>query len=231
MIQKIFALVALGLVVSVPCRAEEKIQSLDSIYGFVKETIEQSLKTSAEYEISVLPLDNQLKLPECTKPLEVFKAADLVKAGRATIGVRCDAEKKWSIFVSAIIKVYEHVIVLTRAAQRGELITGQYLAIDKRDVSKCRGDFLTQTGQVENKQAARNLPAGTILGARSVVEPPMVKRKDKITISSTQPGFAIQMSGIAMMDGVKGQLIRVKNENSGRIIGATVIEPGLVLVK
>jgi flagellar basal body P-ring formation protein FlgA len=231
MTQRIFALVALGLVVSVPCGAEEKTQSLDSLYGFVKETIEQSVKTSAEYEISVLPLDNQLKLPECTKPLEVFKATDLVKAGRATIGVRCDAEKKWSLFVSAIIKVYEHVIVLTRAVQRGELITGQYLAVEKRDVSKCRGDFLTQPGQVENKQAARNLPAGTILGARSVVEPPMVKRKDKITISSAQPGFAIQMSGIAMMDGVKGQLIRVKNENSGRIIGATVIEPGLVLVK
>lgn len=59
----------------------------------------------------------------------------------------------------------------------------------------------------------------------------MVKRKDKVTISSAQPGFAIQMSGIAMTDGVKGQLIKVKNENSGRIISATVIEPGQVLVK
>jgi flagella basal body P-ring formation protein FlgA len=34
-----------------------------------------------------------------------------------------------------------------------------------------------------------------------------------------------------MMDGTKGQRIRVKNENSGRIISATVIEEGLVAVK
>lgn len=231
MMKRLCAYAMLGFAVSLPCRAEEKIQSLDSIYGFVKETIEQNLKTSAEYEINVLPLDNQLRLAECTQPLEVFKSTEIVKAGRATLGIRCNAEKKWSIFVSAIIKVYENVIVLTRAVQRGDVITAQHLATEKRDVSKYRGDFLTEAGQVENKQAARNLPAGTVLGAKSLVEPPMVRRKDKVTITSAQPGFAIQMSGIAMMDGAKGQLIRVKNESSGRIIGAVVVEPGLVQAK
>jgi flagellar basal body P-ring formation protein FlgA len=39
------------------------------------------------------------------------------------------------------------------------------------------------------------------------------------------------MSGIAMMDGIKGQVIKVKNESSGRIISGTVLESGVVLVK
>jgi flagellar basal body P-ring formation protein FlgA len=231
MIKNRFVILALGLVFFTPCHAEEKFQSLDSIYEFVKETIARNINPSTEYEVSVLPLDSQLKLPECTKPLEVFRATDLIKAGRASIGVRCNAEKKWSIFTSAVIKAYESVIVLTQPIQRGEIITRQHLAIEKRDVSKTRGDFITQAEQVENKQAARNMPAGTILGLRSFVEPPLVKRKDKITISTAQPGFNIRISGIAMMDGVKGQLIKVKNESSGRIISGTVIEPGLVLVK
>jgi flagellar basal body P-ring formation protein FlgA len=231
MINVRFALLLLSLFLIAPSYAEEKFQSLDSIYEFVKETVAQNIKTSADYEITVLPLDDQLKLPFCTKPLETFRATDLIKAGRASIGVRCNSEKKWSIFASAVIRAYEHVIVLTQAVQRGDIITAQHLAVEKRDVSKCRGDFVTQVEQIENKQAARNLPAGSILGLRNVIEPPMVKRKDKITISNAQPGFAIQMSGIAMMDGVKGQLIRVKNENSGRIIGATVIDSGLVLVR
>jgi len=231
MIKNRFVILALGLVFFTPCHAEEKFQSLDSIYEFVKETIARNINPSTEYEVSVLPLDSQLKLPECTKPLEVFRATDLIKAGRASIGVRCNAEKKWSIFTSAVIKTYESVIVLTQPIQRGEIITRQYLAIEKRDVSKTRGDFMTQAEQVENKQAARNAPAGIILGLRSFVEPPLVKRNDKITISTTQPGFNIRESGIAMMDGVKGQLIKVKNESSGRIISGTVIEPGLVLVK
>lgn len=226
-----FVIFVLGLAFFTPCHAEEKFQSLDSIYEFVKETIARNINPSTEYEVSVLPLDSQLKLPECTKPLEVFRATDLIKAGRASIGVRCNAEKKWSIFVSAIIKAYESVIVLTQPIQRGEIFTRQHLNIEKRDISKVRGDFITQVEQVENKQAARNMPAGAILGLRSFSEPPLIKRNDKIVISSVQSGFSIRMGGISMMDGVKGQVIKVKNENSGRIISAIVIEPGLVLVK
>ncbi|MDD1626460.1 MAG: flagellar basal body P-ring formation protein FlgA, partial [Methylococcaceae bacterium] len=191
----------------------------------------RNINTSAEYEISVLPLDSQLKLPECTEPLEAFTTTDSIKAGRTSIGIRCNAEKKWSIFTSAVIKVYETVIVLSRSVQRGEIITRQHLATEKRDVSKFRGDFITQVEQVENKQAARYTQAGTILGLRSFIEPRLIKRGDKIIISAIQPAFAIRMNGVAMMDGTKSQLIRIKNENSGRIINATVIEPGLVSVK
>lgn len=231
MIKKSFAIFGLSVVFFMPCRAEQKLQSHDSIYEFVKETIARNMNATAEYEISVFPLDSQLRLPECAEPLEAFKTDDLIKAGRMSIGVRCSAEKKWSIFTSAVIKAYETVIVLSRPVRRGEIITRQHLAIEKRDVSKLRGDFITQAEQVENKQAAHNAQAGAILGSRSFVEPRLIKRGDKIIINSIQPAFAIRMNGVAMMDGTKGQLIRVKNENSGRIINATVIEPGLVSVK
>lgn len=131
MIKNRFVILALSLVFFTPCHAEQKFQSHDSIYALVKETIARNINTSAEYEISVFPLDSQLKLPECTEPLEVFKATELIKAGRASIGVRCNAEKKWSIFASAVIKAYETVIVLSRPVQRGEIITTQHLAVEK----------------------------------------------------------------------------------------------------
>ena len=229
MIKNSFVVLALALGFFTPGHAEEKFQSLNSIYEFVKDTVASNINTS-EYEISVIPLDSLLKLPECSVPLEAFKTTG-IKAGRTAIGVRCVAEKKWSIFTSADIKIYETVVVLSRPVQRGEIITKEHLAIEKRDVSKLRGDFVTQTEQIENKQAARQIQAGAILGLRSFIEPMVIKRGDKIIISSIQTDFAIRMSGVAMMDGTKGQFIRIKNENSGRIISATVIEPGLVSVK
>ena len=231
MIKNNLVILALALGVFTPVHAEQKFQSLDSIYEIVKDTVARNINTSSEYETTVLPLDSQLKLPECTGALEAFTTTDAIKAGRTSIGVRCNAEKKWSIFTSVVIKVYETVIVLTRPVQRGDIITGQHLAIEKRDVSKLRGDFITQAEQVENKQAARYLEAGAIMGLRSFIEPRLIKRGDKIIITSMQPAFAIRMNGVAMMDGTKGQRIRIKNENSGRIISATVVEAGLVAVK
>ena len=158
MIKNSLVILALALGSFTPGHAEQKFQSHDSIYELVKDTVARNINTAAEYEISVLPLDSQLKLPECTEALEAFTTTDLIKAGRASIGVRCNAEKKWSIFTSVVIKVYETVIVLSRPVQRGEIITRQHLAIEKRDVSKLRGDFVTQAEQIENKQAARQMP-------------------------------------------------------------------------
>ncbi len=212
-------------------QAEESFQALDSIYGFVKETIDTSMSANGDFEINVLPLDTQLKLRECTKPLEAVRTNNLIKAGRVSIGVHCSGEKKWSIFVSAIIKVYEPVIVLTRPVQRGEIIARQDLNIERRDVSGARGDFVTQFEQIENKAAARNLSSGAILGMKSVLVPPLIKRKDKVIISSGETGVSVQMSGTALMDGTKGQVIKVKNDTSGRIISGMVIESGMVLVK
>ena len=226
-----FLVLLVGFLMSTASYAEENSQSLDSIYAFVKATIEANLSGNGDFEINVLPLDTQLKLAECSKPLESFKTNNLIKAGRVSIGVHCSGEKKWSIFVSAIIKSYAFVIVLTRPVQRGEIISQQHLSLERMDISNTRGDYATGFEQIENKEAARNLPSGSILGMKSIVEPPLIKRKDKVSINSGEAGFSVQMSGIALMDGAKGQVIRVKNESSGRVISGTVVEAGVVLVK
>lgn len=221
---------ALAFVFFTTAHAEQGSQSHESIGEAVKTYIAQNINLQGDYEVTLVPLDSRLNLPQCAEPLEAFTTNAVIKAGRSTIGVRCNAEKKWSIFTSAIIKTYRMVAVLMQPIQRGEIITQQHLAIEKRDVSNLREDFVTQIDQAENKQVTRQLNTGAILSLSNLVEPKLIKRGDKIVISTTRSDFSIRMSGIAMMDGTKGQLIQVKNQNSGRIISATVVEPGLVSV-
>ncbi|CAA9892686.1 Flagella basal body P-ring formation protein FlgA [Candidatus Methylobacter favarea] len=230
MIKNIFIMLILFWTFFAPGYADQRSQSPASISEAVKNFIAQKINTSAEYEISLIPVDSQLKLPECTEPLEAFTTTGLIKAGRNSIGIRCPAQTKWSIFTSSVIKFYQQVLVLSKPVQRGEIITSQHLALEKRDVSNLRDDFFTEAQQVENKQAIRQMPAGTILSLRNFVDPKLIKRGDKVIISAIQPAFAIRMNGIAVMDGAKGQTIRIKNQNSGRIINATVVESGLVAV-
>ncbi|MDD5578840.1 MAG: flagellar basal body P-ring formation chaperone FlgA [Methylobacter sp.] len=230
MIKNIVILLTLFFVFFAPGHAGQRIQSHASIDEAVNNFIAQKINTSAEYEISLIPIDSQLKLPECAEPLEAFTPTGSIKAGRNSIGIRCNAKMKWSIFTSSIIKFYQQVLVLSKPVQRGEIITSQHLSLEKRDVSNLRDDFFTQTDQVENKQAIRQTPAGAILSLRNFIDPKLIKKGDKVTISSIQPAFTIRMSGIAVMDGAKGQNIRIKNQTSGRIINATVIDSGLAAV-
>jgi len=230
MIKNTFLFLAVNFILLTTAHAEQGWQSHESIDDVVKSYIAQNINLPEEYEVSLIPLDSRLRLPQCLDPLEAYTTSNIIKPGRAIIGVRCNTEKKWSIFTSAIIKTYQMVVVLSQPIQRGDIITRQHLAIEKREVSNLREDFVTQPEQVENKQATRQLNSGTILSLRNLVEPTLIKRGDKVVISSTKPNFSIKMSGVAMMDGTKGQLIRIKNQNSGRLINATVIEPGLVSV-
>ncbi len=211
--------------------AEQRFQTHESIYQIVKNTLAKKTNQPADYNINFIPLDSQLQLPECTKPLEAIATTEVIKAGRISIRVNCSATKKWAIYVSAMITVYEKILILSQPVQRGEIITSAQFFSERRDVSRLREDFFTEVEQVENKQATRPLATGTILSLRNVSEPVMVKKGDKVVISSSNTAFSITMGGLAMMDGVKGQRIRVKNENSGRLINATVVEPGLVSVK
>jgi flagella basal body P-ring formation protein FlgA len=230
MTKNILLILALTFIASATAYAEQGSQSHESITEAVRGFIDQNINLQGEYEVSLTPLDSRLNLPQCAEPLEAFTSNGLIKAGRMTIGIRCNVEKKWSIFTSAIIKIYQMVVVLSQPIQRGEIFTRQHLAIEKREVSNLRDDFVTQIEQIENKQATRQLNTGTIISPRNLAEPKLVKRGDKVVISTAKPEFSIRMNGIAMMDGAKGQLITVKNQNSGRIINATVIEPGLVSV-
>jgi flagella basal body P-ring formation protein FlgA len=230
MTKNILLILALTFIASATAYAEQGSQSHESIAEAVRGFIDQNINLPGEYEVSLTPLDSRLNLPQCAEPLEAFTSNGLIKAGRMTIGIRCNVEKKWSIFTSAIIKIYQMVVVLSQPIQRGEIFTRQHLAIEKREVSNLRDDFVTQIEQIENKQATRQLNTGTIISPRNLAEPKLVKRGDKVVISTAKPEFSIRMNGIAMMDGAKGQLITVKNQNSGRIINATVIEPGLVSV-
>ncbi len=216
------------LVLSLNAQADQPLQSHESIHAVVSDYLTQHIGLNGEYEISLTPLDARLRLPQCSQALEAYTQNDITRAGRVAVGVRCNSENKWSIFTSAIIKVYQNVVVLARPVERGEVISPQHLTIERKDVSSLREDFATQTDEFENKQAVRHLDVGTILSARHAIIPKMIKRGDKVIITSAKPGFMIQMNGQAMTEGSKGQQIKVKNDNSGRIISATVIEPGHV---
>jgi len=89
-----------------------------------------------------------------------------------------------------------------------EIITPQHLAIEKEHVSRLRGDC-PPGGRLKTKQAARDAPAGAVLGSATVfIEPGSSSERDKLLSGARySPSLLLfRMNGVAMMDGTKGQL-------------------------
>ena len=231
MTAKILILLIIICSLSTDGHAETHYQAHTAIYQTVTDYITGNIDTTSEYEISIAPLDRRLKLPECTNSLQAFTPNNQsLQGGRLSIGVRCNKINQWSIFTSVMLKIYENVLVLSQPLRRGQILTRQHIAIEKRDTANLRNGYIKRIELVENKQVTRHLAAGTVLKEGLVTEPTLIKRGEKIIISAAAPSYNIRMQGLALMDGIKGQSIRVKNISSGRTIAAKVIKPGLVSV-
>ena len=207
--------------------AEPQWQTHESIYEAVKAYVAQNINTTAEYEINIVPLASRLNLALCEQPMEVF-TPNLVKAGRVAVNVRCSTGKKWAIFVPVIITPFENIVVLTQNMQHGDKVTEHHVALARKNVTQLHNNYLTDITQVINKQVSHNLSVGTVITQKDLFEAKLIKRGDHVVMTSSSLGIAIRMNGIAQSDGSRGQVIRVKNQNSERMVNATVIDTGVV---
>ena len=212
--------------------ASDASQSHESILNSAKQYIVGILQQQGrgDFEIAMAPLDARLQLPLCGVPLQAFTTSNLGNSGYLTVGVRCAGAKPWSIYTSARVKSYQEVMVLTRPMHRGELVTARDLSLRRMEIADLRDDYFVSAKPALNQRLTRSLTAGSVLYANQLTPVKLVKRGEKIHIQAHTPYLVVKMSGEALMDGVKGQRIRVRNARSRRIIEGVVVARGVIQV-
>ncbi len=204
-------------------------QSLQSIEDAVMTYVKSSLEVGGNYQITETQFDPRLQLPLCEQPLQVFAQGE-IKAGRNTIGVRCGGSKSWMIYSVVGIKSYKDVLVLSKSLRRNEMIRAEDIVTETRDIATLQQGYVLDPAEVINKQASRNLAAGSVLNKLSYEELILIKRGERVNIQSGKAGLLISATGTALTDGAKGERISVKNITSQRVIQGIVVDPGLVSV-
>ena len=121
-------------------------------------------------------------------------------------------------------------IVVTRLVERGSMIdpsNSQEEAVTVR----IPNDAVTNPIQLNRATAKRRLTPGTIIRFSDITLQPHVVAEESTTLQLRRPQFTLTMEALAMEDGYIGDRIRVRNQESGEIIYATVIDIGLVEVR
>ena len=84
---------------------------------------------------------------------------------------------------------------------------------------------------VVGKILQRPLAAGKPFDARFLKPRLLVKRGQEVVLLANTSSLSVRMSGKALADGAKGDLIKVRNTSSQRIVEGIVLENGIVVVK
>lgn len=208
------------------------LQSHDSIRQQVKAFIgsKASLQKYSRVVIDVGYLDSRLKLNHCSESVKTFLAPGAKLIGKTTVGVRCDSPKPWTLYVPATIDLYADVYQTTGPIEKGQLISEADISLVNTNLARLNYGYFSDKTQLIGKQAKRRLSQNRVITPNQVKKPLLIKRGEQVALVISSDSFSVKMSGTAMMNGSRGERIRVKNLSSKRIIEGTVTQTGEVAV-
>lgn len=183
---------------------------------------------ASRVELSVGALDSRLAFAPCAEPIAV--AADLRRVqARVNARVSCAAPSPWAIQVPVELRLFRPVLVATRELQRGDTVGEQDIEQREHNVLAAGASPLVHAADVLGLQARRTIPAGSALLASLLEQPVLVRRGDRVSVDSAPGAISVRISGEAMGTARRGERVRVRNLQSGRIIDAVVTGSGTAL--
>lgn len=225
------ALLAAFLVLPSNARTDGPIQSLESIRQTVYAFLEQRIPDSgADTSIRVGKLDPRLRLARCQEPLDVYYPSSSGWGRNMTLGVRCNASKPWTIYVTARAIMRSPVLVASRSLARGTVLGPEDVELRVMDTGLGPYGYFTREAPVLKQRLKRPLAAGKPVVKSMLEQMAVVKRGERVSIVARTEGFSVRMTGKALEDAGLGDTVRVRNLSSKKTIQGRVASPGLVQV-
>ncbi len=153
-----------------------------------------------------------------------------VNSSNTTVGVRCEGEQPWSIYVPVTVKIYRKIVVTSRPLAQGQIISSNDIEMYRMDISQLAGGYLTQANIAIGQILSRPLQLGRPLLSNFLKAPTVIRRGQTITLLARKASFEVRSIGESMMDGAVGERIKVRNRRSRRIVEGIIVKNGVVFV-
>lgn len=204
-------------------------QISQQVKQFVDSVSHKQRYARIEYDL-MLP-DTRLKLETCQAPLVIENRSPHRIIGRLTLKVACDkASKPWMVNLSVNIVAYDKIIVSSRPIPKGSKITAGMLTQVERNVTNMHQGYFKALHHVVGSVTKYAINGNRALKPGNILPPMLVNKGEKVVIHAKSSGLNIRATGIALDDGALGELVKVKNSQTTRIIEGRVSAAGQITV-
>ncbi|MFQ6017283.1 MAG: flagellar basal body P-ring formation chaperone FlgA [Kiloniellaceae bacterium] len=121
--------------------------------------------------------------------------------------------------------------VLRRRMIPGEVIRRRDIDWISARADRLGRNAITDVADLLGKSPRRPIRAGDTVLAGEVREPIVVPKNSLVTIKLETPRMVLTAQGRALEQGAEGDVIRVVNTKSHKVISATVADPGMVRIR
>jgi flagella basal body P-ring formation protein FlgA len=141
-----------------------------------------------------------------------------------------DGQKLESGQVSLRIHKFADVLVAEEGLSRHDQPIETQFSLQRMDITSLREQPVSAFETISSLRMRRNLAKGQILTTSAVEPVPDIEVGREVSIQCSNGLFTIATVGTAQQSGRTGELIRVKNRNSGKIIQARILDNSTVAI-
>lgn len=183
-----------------------------------------------DLKIDVGNLDSRLRLARCGQPLEMDVNTPAHMTANATIKTTCAGTQRWSIYVPVDIEVYSEIVVASRTLKRGSTIGEEDLNFQVINIARYGSGHVQDAKRIVGQELTRSVNAGEAIKLSHVRPAQVVSKGDTVVIEVRGNMIAVAVNGEALENGHVGKQIRVRNNQSKRVVDGVVSGPGRVSI-
>ncbi|PCI44767.1 MAG: flagella basal body P-ring formation protein FlgA [Moraxellaceae bacterium] len=217
-------------------RAESDTETLNEISTVSNIYVQELMHNIADlnpgsFEYSIASPSSTQKLFTCASPIQVKPLSDAFISGRFVLKVYCTSPNPWSVSLPGELKHFLDIVVSARPLNRGEIITKHDLQWKKIASKLVRPGYSMDKESLIGYEIKRSLQVNQPIKPSHITPPLMIKKGQHVSITAQLNRLKVKSSGIALSNGTLGQVILVKNRKTKRVIEATILAPGKVMVR
>jgi flagella basal body P-ring formation protein FlgA len=203
----------------------------------IQQAVERAIRSrmpwnDANVTVSGVQFDEDVKLPKGKLTYQVApkRHEDYMGPTILALHLFVDGKPVRKLWVNATIAVMADVVAVARPLGKHQHVTLDDLTIQRRDRSDLPADTVSRMEDALGFRTTRMIYPDTVLRSSMLALPPVVRRGDLVKIVADAGTMTITATGVVKQQGRKGEMVRVMNTNSKRIILARVTGPGAVEV-
>jgi len=186
---------------------------------------------TSDIDISLIHTPPPFTLPKTGIEWEVIPSGPkIITSSSFSILFKQNGKLLRKIQVKVRIKAFADVAAASTTLYRGTIINSDQLTMTHRNLALIGNPFLKPQVLIGSK-VKKTIPSGQIIGRDDIELESMVSKGEQVKIFAIKSPMSVSALGIALSDGIPGEIIKVKNSNSKITVTGRVLGRGKVIVE
>lgn len=201
----------------------------DMLASFLKDHMTEL--PSAQIRISSFKPPENFTLPLGKVECEIIPSnGDIIQSSSFSFLFSIDGSVVKNLSVPTILEAVGEVATAASTIRRGEIIRPEHITMSLHDLSRIRSPLPSPDALV-GMRAKKTISRGRVLEARWLESPPLINKGGVVKIIASKGTLFLSTLGIALTDGKMGEMIRVENINSNKLLFCRVTSRDTVNVE